>query len=165
MDNLYFKKLPSEVLPTVSGTDVVLAETASGKLFWCDSAGAKRLLSFDEQYAVGDHYIQFYGQAEPAEKFPGSWVIDTDYAGRTIIGSGGSYTFGATGGNSYITLARENLPKGTVCASGVSENNQYQNALLDTAQAGYKIKETLSNATGIGTMPPYFVQNIWKRIA
>jgi len=41
---------------------------------------------------VGFHYIQFFGEPTPAQRYAGtSWIIDIDYAGRTIIGSGGKY--------------------------------------------------------------------------
>lgn len=69
----------------------------------------------DFLYPVGgDPYIQYPGRPAPEEKFPGTkWEIDTAMQGRTIIGSGGDYSFGTTGGEANHTLTTTEMPTHT----------------------------------------------------
>lgn len=188
MDNLYFKKLPSEELPTVrpgsvvtKANDVVIVETASGKLYRCDSSGAKRLMSVDEEHPVGDLYIQFDGTPTPAAKYGGTWVEDETYAGRTFVGSGAGYTLGATGGEAEHILtidempshghARLTNPSGVEFGSYVSGDGGQYSAPQNSAMKwdGTNIDELYTGNMG-GSQPhniiqPYKVITIWKRTA
>lgn len=81
MDNVHFKKLPSEVLPTVTGNNVVIAETASGKLWWCDSDGAKRLIDVDTAFPIGV-VVESDNNQSPAEYIGGTWEAIANRAGE-----------------------------------------------------------------------------------
>lgn len=176
MDNLYFKKLPSEVLPTVSGNNVIIVETKSGKLYWCDSGGAKRLMSADEEHPVGTHYIQFYGEPTPAAKYGGTWEEDTDYAGRTIVFAGTGFTFGATGGatthshtsgNLMAHLSIEDSTHFDIHAVNGGAWNATQrvqtSGLASNTKAHGDGVEIGGSTAQTSVMSPYKVVIIWKR--
>lgn len=129
---------------------------------------------------VGMHYIQFNGEPTPAQIWAGTtWEIDTDYQGRTIIGSGGDYTFGATGG-----VPTHNHGAGTLnadlafsTAANQIHFNIYERetgwvasynrevpleAVENTAEWGEGISLSGSTASAFN-MSPYIVVNYWKR--
>lgn len=185
MDNLYFKKLPSEVLPVVTGKNVVIAETASGKLYWCDSSGAKRLMSVDEEHPVNGHYIQFYGDPTPASKYGGTWTEDADYAGRTLVFTGTGFTIGEKGGEATHILAVNEMPShgphlfgagGLWAASGDLEGKYLsRNPFSDFGSNGrgwntfnsevYPAGQNLGGGQPHNNLQPYKVSALWKRIA
>ena len=169
MDNLYFKKLPSEAFPTVSGNNVAIVETASGKLYRCDSSGAKRLMSVDEEHPVGDLYIQFDGTPTPAAKYGGTWVEDTTYTGLTLVGSGAGYTLGATGGEHTHTMTVEELVPHShkvLAAGGGNDGNasRLSNAVLNGESTDWFVQST-GGGQPFNIMQPYKVITIWKRTA
>lgn len=179
MDNVYFKKLPSNVIPSVSGDDVVIVETNGGKLYWVDSGGAKQLISVDDEHPVNSHYIQFYGDPTPGEKYGGTWSIDSDYTGRTLVFSGTGFTIGATGGVSTHIHQAGNL--GALIQFGGNYIRQKNHNVDDTWSPDYNYNPTMSEITGgissgsavdivgetaeANNMPPYLVCAMWKRIA
>lgn len=137
-------------------------------------------------FPVGKHYFQFNGEPTPAALLPGtSWEIDTDYQGKTIVGSGGSYTLGATGGEETHTLTVAEIPSHKHNQTGA--DNEYggyssvykSNAVGSGSEYGILLPtgQTVSdgayymdtNATGgsqsHNNMPPYTVINVWKRTA
>lgn len=126
----------------------------------------------------GERYIQFPNAKTPAELFSDTvWEIDTSLQGKTIIGSGGSYTFGATGGAEKHTLTVAQLP------SHFHYPNEQGYSNIDTRQTGANTwclmaaKDTKnvwghdvqSSNTGDGQafniMQPYTVVNYWRRTA
>ena len=176
MDNLYFKKLPSEVLPTVSGNNVIIVETKSGKLYWCDSGGAKRLMSADEEHPVGSHYIQFYNEPTPAAKYGGTWEEDTDYSGRTIVFAGAGFPFGDIGGVSTHSHTSGNLMTHlsivdsthfdvkTVNGSAWSATNRVTTSGLTNNTTPHPDGVEIGGSTAqTSVMPPYKVAIIWQR--
>lgn len=117
---------------------------------------------------VGMHHIQFNGEPTPAEIWGGTtWEIDTDYQGRTIIGSGGDYTFGSTGGEATHTLTINEMPQHehTYTPGG---NNEYNASI---GNSGWLATATSSSTSSVGgsqphnNMSPYIVVNYWKRTA
>lgn len=118
---------------------------------------------------VGMHHIQFAGEPTPAEIWAGTtWEIDTDYQGRTIIGSGDGYMFGANGGETSHTLTvaempnhTHNLPTGSAGYFGTTRfcgsDGAGENLELATLSAG--------GSQPHNNMPPYTVVNYWKRTA
>ncbi len=179
MDNVYFKKLPSEALPSVRENNVVIVETASGKLYWCDSGGAKRLMSTDEEHPVDSHYIQFYGEPTPAAKYGGTWTEDMDYAGRTLVGSGAGFVLGATGGATTHSHTSGNL----MAHLSIEDSTHFDLQEISRGEAWSATRRVQTSglasnskvhADGIGIggstaqtsiMPPYKVITIWKRTA
>lgn len=128
------------------------------------------LASQDAPPPVGYHYIQFNGEPTPASRWAGTtWTIDTDYQGRTIIGSGGSYSLGAMGGSETHTLTIEEMPShGHDIEGGTGSINEAGVVI----QRGYGGEINLTNGTIAkggslphNNMPPYTVVNYWKRTA
>ncbi len=130
---------------------------------------------------VGKHWVQLPGEPTPAEMFPNtSWEIDIAMQGRVLIGSGGEYTFGATGGEATHILQESEMTAHnhqtrigwvehwngtwpTLAVNGVAVNTEIQN--------GQAVVDAGSQTTGAGggqpfnIMQPYIVGNVWKRTA
>lgn len=181
MDNLELVELPSNVLPRVEGKKAVICKTPNGFLYCVTASGATRLMTVDETFAINDHAIQFYGERPPAERYGGTWEIDATYAGRVIIGSGGSYEFGATGGNDSHMHTADNMNALWAVSTNSNQihyvmtnveawSNNVKNRsvnleLLDdggTWGEGVKVIGTTNASLNI---PPYAVVNFWKRVA
>lgn len=117
---------------------------------------------------VGMHHIQFNGEPAPASIWAStSWEIDTTYQGRTIIGSGGSYTLGATGGSAdsvvieHTHTVQLNIGSGGIAADGLTAQRGYLGSYTKQAAS-----VTSVGVSGVGkNMPPYAVVNVWKRTA
>ncbi len=74
----------------------------------------------EKEYPVGGKpYIQFSNMQTPAERWAETtWEIDTALQGRTLIGSGGDYTLGATGGSAdAVVVTHKHVQR-------VQKNNQ-----------------------------------------
>lgn len=176
MDNVEVVDLPSNVLPTVTGKKSIICRAADGSIYFVTASGAKRLLTVDEKYEIGDHAIQFYGERTPAQKYGGTWKIDSEYAGLVIIGSGGGYTFGAKGGeekhiqtiaempshNHIINVGRSSAGDWAKPNVTLNTSTNYENSMV--ASDSYA-SENRGGGQPFNIMQPYFVQNIWKRIA
>lgn len=132
--------------------------------------------------AVGMHHIQFSGEPTPATIWAGTtWEIDTDYQGRTIIGSGGDYTLGATGGSAdAVVVAHEHeiktgdagaLPNNYIGLSGgsIAGISPYVGITgYDSGKwgASVQISAITAGESGVGkNISPYTVVNFWKRTA
>ena len=176
MDNVNFVKLPSEILPTVTGNEVVIAETAAGKLYWCDSDGAKQLSDIDTAFPVGT-IIERGDEVSPASYLLGTW--EKIAQGRVVIGASAAYPLDSEGG-SADAVAVEHFHKGlyynavssprllsyggggTAPSDGggsIYRDTEFQNPGSDfvTGNAG---------ESGVGkNMQPYIAKNIWQRIA
>lgn len=133
--------------------------------------------------AVGMHHIQFSGEPTPASIWAGTtWEIDTDYQGITIIGSGGDYVLGATGGGtshnheggSLATLIVNNPSneKNLLFKTTTTSEPWTSNFNMDIVSGGGAALGGLTNGVQISgttgaasSMPPFKVVNYWKRTA
>lgn len=125
---------------------------------------------------IGYHYIQYNGEPTPAQRYTGtSWAIDTNYQGRTIIGSGGNYNIGNTGGAEEHAMTIEEMPNHkhrqsvspyTVGSVGGQSVAKTWNA--ETLENGSSIvadTESVGGGSSFSIMQPYIVANVWKRTA
>ena len=130
---------------------------------------------------VGSRVKQRQGEQTPAAKFGGTWVVDTDYTGRSEIGSGTDFTLGATGGSADAVVVQHRHSVsfwsgvGGISWDGRSVQRGYegdnrggdfnitQNGEVNGPD-GYLIN--LEGESGTGkNMPPYKVVTVWKRTA
>lgn len=152
--------------------------------FYNQNGISKTLLDF--LFPINNsHYIQFNGELEPAEKFGGTWELDNECEGRFLIGAGGKYELGATGGSEDATLIKHGrhlyyiedwigtnymgegkgnvnryLGVGTFVEAGSQPRGWYQAYGNEMYPAGQELGE---DGTG-KNMPPFLAVNIWKRI-
>lgn len=119
---------------------------------------------------VGAVLFSFNDDFSPSALFGGSWEKVTD---RFLIGAGGSYTLGSTGGEANVTLTVNQIP-------AHSHETKYYNDETtpppgsDWVPAAHR--NTGVNVVGGDTydtgggqahnnMPPYIAVNIWRRVA
>ena len=120
---------------------------------------------------VGTHHIQYNGESTPAALFGGTWSIDTDYAGRVLVGSGTGYTLGATGGSAdAVVVAHTHNASGVNESAAVSTGNfrAIGRRLTDTTANNVGLQDCISSSgvSGVGkNMQPYKVVAVWKRTA
>lgn len=137
---------------------------------------------FDEEYPVGSHKVQFDGEEPPASR-RGTWAIDSDYEGRVVIGSGGSYALGATGGNAghqhtYSVAYSEFYGALSGTDSAIQLNEQWSSSFLQskviprnssfqTAMSSQEITTRVvwGNTGETPSLPRYKVIAVWKRVA
>lgn len=118
-------------------------------------------------YPVGTVYETTNNSFNPNTSWGGTWV---KIEGRFLLGSGGGYSIGATGGEATHTLTVNEMPKHkhTVSVpsttvsitdgdSGLTENVPKVATSKDTSEVG--------GGAAHNNMPPYVVVNIWKRTA
>ena len=151
-------------------------------------------LILETEYPIGGKpYIQFKGMQTPAERWANTaWEIDTNYQGKTIIGSGGDYIFGATGGSTthrhfagtpdedntalHALLQYNyqdgqtviNESEGTVDFGAGWEPRRQLIIQGDRAYSGQRRSAAIKVVGAVRdgtTMQPYLVVNYWKRIS
>jgi len=136
-------------------------------------------LILERDYPVGGNkpYIQFPGMPTPAERWAGTtWEIDTAYQGRTLIGSGGEYAFGATGGSAdavVVSHTHKNdivgISANTTGHGGFTFSNTWNKIQIEGPYDWYgagTYDAGITGESGVGkNMPPHIVANYWKRTA
>lgn len=131
----------------------------------------------------GNPYIQFPNTPTPAERWAGTtWEIDTAYQGRVLLGSGGSYTLGDTGGSKDAVVIRhnhqqrghnQNFPFPAI-SPYLKESATYNQVVMEPNSEYYttitgaytELNTEYSGESGADkNMQPYIVYNMWKRIS
>ena len=119
---------------------------------------------------VGAVLFSFNDDFSPSALYGGSWEQITD---RFLIGAGGSYSLGSTGGEANVTLTVEQIPPHN------HQMNYYNNETpapsgsdwVPTARrnTGYNVQggDTLDTGGGQAhnNLPPYIAVNIWRKVA
>lgn len=192
MDNLYFKKLPSNALPSVSGNDVVLVETDSGDFVLIDSNGAKTLLNVDKAFPVGTVLCRA-NDVSPASDIGGTWQKVAE--GQTIIGASTDYPLNSTGGakthnhalgtvaNAFSSPAQaliqvnviDDVPCVAMTVGGISSAEQpdytpterivgmeWQRDNYGSRSATVPV---VGKTQGHSSLQPYVAKNYWQRVA
>ena len=139
-------------------------------------------------YPVGAFWITT-SYDSPASLFGGSWEQITD---RFLIGAGGRYGRGSTGGADSVKLTAKQIPTLSLqvglCDGGYVGANDYPDSFISnsktlgqesatysgdtsdrSAQKGY-VNSTLvryynSNQASVPTNPPFYACYIWRRTA
>ena len=166
MDNVNFVKLPSEVLPTVTDNEVVIAETAAGKLYWCDSNGAKRLTDIDTAFPVGT-IIERGDEVSPASYLLGTW--ERIAQGRVVIGASAAYPLDGEGGETMHQQTQLEMPphghKVSVRYNATSFGDYNIGTVTGTGTWGQDDTTIVGGGQPFNIMQPYIAKNIWQRIA
>ena len=114
---------------------------------------------------VGAVIFSFDNGFSPSALWGGSWSRITN---RFLIGSGGTYTTGATGGEANVTLTVDQMPNhvhdlriGWGSGGGVSWGKLTDN---NGNSPSWSMGGTGGNQPH-NNMPPYIGCNIWRKIA
>ena len=140
--------------------------------------GGKSLLDF--LHPVGSYYWSD-NATSPATLFGGTWV---KVEGRFLLGSGGVYSVGDTGGEAEHTLTVEEMPshRHPFAGSGDFSNYDGRNSSInkqgsaysgepglyngaDYSSSGYIAMQYTGGGAAHNNMPPYYTTNIWRRTA
>lgn len=131
----------------------------------------------------GNPYIQFPNTPTPATIWAGTtWEIDTTLQGKVVVGSGGTFIFGNTGGSANAVVVshrhqqrahNENYPFGAITPLQGTSNSFTQvvrepdgDYYSSIAGAYSELTTETAGESGVGkNMPPYVVINYWKRIS
>ena len=126
---------------------------------------------YEYVHTVGAVIFSFNNSFSPSALWGGSWSRVTN---RFLIGSGGTYSTGVTGGETSVTLTVDQTPNHTHEAVGYNEGNPASsgNFLALGRRTSDSPNVELRNAinpTGGGqphnNMPPYRAAYIWRRTA
>lgn len=131
---------------------------------------------YDYVRTEGAVLFSFNPDFSPAARYGGSWENIT---GRFLIGAGGSYELGSTGGEANVTLTVEQMPSHSHIRD-IENNILTPNPPATGTGAWTPCSLNLGNVpndnhqvetrnTGGGqshnNMPPYIACNIWRRVA
>ena len=125
---------------------------------------------YDYVRTEGAVLFSFNPDFSPAAFYGGSWEKITD---RFIIGAGGSYSLGTTGGEASVTLTEEQMPPHN------HETKCYNDETTPPSGSEWvpaAHRNTVENVVGVETLnrgggqahnniPPYIAANIWRRVA
>lgn len=118
---------------------------------------------------VGAVIFSFDNSFSPSALWGGSWSRVTN---RFLIGSGGTYSTGVTGGETSVTLTVDQMPShthGELVTASSPTGGWYSRVVADTGQNEPTVEIRQTAQTGGGqahnNMPPYIGCNIWRKIA
>lgn len=123
-------------------------------------------------YPVGAVYLST-SSTSPASLFGGTWEQMKD---RFLLGAGGTYTAGSTGGAATVTLTTSQIPSHDHKLQLVSPHTSSGDRSTSYVQYGYNGAENtfytnanaMENTGGGGShnnMPPYLAVYMWKRVS
>ena len=115
-------------------------------------------------YPIGSIYMNV-NSTSPAAIYGGTWEQITD---KFLLGAGGSYAAGATGGETTVTLTVDQIPSHThqfrTTTSAVASGSNYSRM----SSSGSWVSNLIRSAGGgqaHNNMPPYLAVYIWKRVS
>lgn len=118
--------------------------------------------NFDKIYPVGSIYMSM-NSTNPSLLFGGTWELLKD---RFLLGAGGTYGVGATGGEATHTLTIAEMPSHKHYMRVAGGGNNYEGVTI--GPGAYTSNEDTSEK-GDGqphnNMPPYLAVYMWKRTA
>ena len=124
---------------------------------------------YEYVHTVGAVIFSFNDSFSPSALWGGSWSRVTN---RFLIGSGGTYSTGVTGGEANVTLTTDEIPSHShpLVNANSNFNPSYGFGYLASVDGGDKrqIYNPTANTGGgqaHNNMPPYIGCNIWRKIA
>ena len=141
---------------------------------------------YEYVHTVGAVIFSFNDSFSPSALWGGSWSRVTN---RFLIGSGGTYSTGVTGGETSVTLTVDQMPNhnhtrqdlvydqsysesqllsartvywtfGSQCNIAYDQQTMEHVAMFNGGSTGYA-----GNGASHNNMPPYIGCNIWRKIA
>ncbi len=119
---------------------------------------------------VGATLLSFNDDFSPSALFGGSWEQITD---RFLVGAGGSYSLGSTGGEANVTLTTNEIPPHDHVINVYNIEMDAPSGELvippakvdaDSNITGYPTRNT-GGGQPHNNMPPYIACNIWRKVA
>lgn len=162
--------------------DLNVQNTINAKAIGADLLAALR----DYFLPVGTVLKQRAGEQTPAQKYGGTWTVDTDYAGRTEVGSGTydnkAFTFGDVGGRRYhmhlpasltpLLAINPNDPRNILYRQTTTPGSWESNYNIDVTAVGPVVKgpvyyglEMVGSTSAEELYQPYKISTYWKRTA
>ena len=118
---------------------------------------------------VGAVIFSFDDSFSPSALWGGSWTRLMD---RFLIGSGGTYETGETGGETNVTLTVDQMPShthGELVTASSPTGGWYSRVVADSGpnEPTVEIRQTAQTGGGQAhnNMPPYIGCKIWRKIA
>ena len=144
--------------PSAAAISQINGEDLAGKEF------------YDYVRTEGAVLFSFNPDFSPAARYGGSWENIT---GRFLIGAGGSYELGSTGGEANVTLTINEIPAHDHAVNVYNIEMDAPSGELVIPPAKVDAQNTLvgyptKNAGGgqpHNNMPPYIACNIWRKVA
>lgn len=124
-------------------------------------------LSLLTPYPINSIYMA-ETETSPASIFGGEWE---KIEKRFLLGHGTGNTLGQVGGEETHTLSAWEIPSSVVAPYSTASGGSYScftGAAIELISSDYQGAWVNINAVGGGShnnMPPYYVVNIWKRVA
>ena len=122
---------------------------------------------YEYVHTVGAVIFSFNDSFSPSALWGGSWSRVTD---RFLIGSGGTYSTGVTGGETSVTLTVDQMPshRHNFETAMQSWGHLRQDGDMQIWILGTENQQQLTYTGGNqphNNMPPYIGCNIWRKIA
>ena len=147
-----------------------VSEERLNELIKAQLESAERTI-IDKAFPVG-RIVEFAADVDPNTLY--GWQKWEQLKDRFLIGAGGSYTLGATGGEATHTLTVDEMPNhyhltyvdANFCAVSTGDTNLWKQALVnatnhDTVDGYYDLPAGGSQPHN--NVPPYLAVNMWKR--
>lgn len=141
-----------------------LNASQAGALLTADVSGQisdSKLAALDAHHPVNSLYLSTSSDNPAAIFGAGTWALFSQ--GRVIVGAGGSFPDGSTGGSSTTTLTTNNLPQ-HVQSVTVNSGSNFERNGGDTAVDSVTVNLAGSSIPA-NNMQPYIVAYIWQRTA
>lgn len=155
-----------------------VSEDRLNELIKAQLASAERTI-IDKAFPVGK-IVEFESDVDPNTLY--NWQKWEQIKDRFLIGAGGSYALGGTGGEATHTLTFDEMPNhqhnlpghvyqwgndaGNVnIANAVAQSGESSGNRLFTYQGEWNYTEFAGESQPHNNMPPYFAVNMWKRTA
>jgi len=156
--------------PRLADLAVTTAKLADGSVTTAKladgSVTAAKLAAAVAGYLVPAGIIALWNAPSP----PAGWVIDTSYAGRTVIGTGGGFTLVSTGGATTHThdIAHEHPQGTTEAATGTTMGVQGGSTTAPAPGHTHQFTAPSHGAGGLfsaaaSSLPPYLVSNFIRK--
>ena len=121
---------------------------------------------YEYVHTVGAVIFTFNDSFSPSALWGGSWSRVTN---RFLIGSGGTYSTGVTGGEANVTLTVDQMPSHTHVVRGglncVKGSDTRELGDSTTPNRNDVQTESTGGNQPHNNMPPYIGCNIWRKIA